>query len=57
VAIVDRALDPRAADAVLWWDGLRSQFSISSYRRMPHGATLWGVITSTIHEFRKVVQQ
>ena len=55
VAIVDRALDPRPADVVLWWGGTHGQFSVSTYKRMPSDAALWGVITSTIHQFRKVI--
>lgn len=53
VAIVDRALDARDNDAVLWWDETHSEFAISIYATMAPGATLWGVITSTIHELRK----
>jgi SOS-response transcriptional repressor LexA len=57
VAIVDRALDPRQADVVLWWDGARAEFSVSTYKHMPRYAALWGVITSTIHQFRKVIPE
>lgn len=56
VAIVDRALDPHKNDVVIWWDESHTQFSISTYKNMPKEATLWGVITSTIHQFRKVIQ-
>jgi len=53
VAIIDRALDPRSADIVIWWDEGGEQFAISAYKRLPASATLWGVITATIHQFRK----
>jgi hypothetical protein len=53
IAIVDRALGPRKADTVVWWDQHQDSFAISTYRNMPADATLWGVITATIHEFRK----
>jgi SOS-response transcriptional repressor LexA len=53
LAIVDRALDPRKIDVVIWWNDSPEEFSISSYKDMPEGATMWGVITSTIHQFRK----
>ena len=53
IAIVDRALDPRKNDVVLWWDEDRGEFSISKYSRMPKTARLWGVITATIHQFRQ----
>ncbi len=53
IAIVDRALDPRKNDVVLWWDEPTGEFSISQYAVMPKEASMWGVITATIHEFRK----
>jgi SOS-response transcriptional repressor LexA len=53
IAIVDRALDPRGSDVVLFWDGVRGEFVIATYSEMPAEATLWGVVTATIHEFRK----
>jgi len=53
VAIVDRALDARDNDVVLWWDETLSEFAVSIYATMTPGAMLWGVITSTIHELRK----
>lgn len=53
IAVVDRALDARKNDVVLWWDGVRGEFAISAYGKMPSGAALWGVITASVHEFRK----
>lgn len=53
LAIVDRALDPRATDLVIWWQEGEQNFAISSYKRMPEGATTWGVITTVIHQFRE----
>jgi hypothetical protein len=53
IALVDRALDPRRSDVVIWWDDTRGEFIISVYSKMPAGASLWGVITASIHEFRK----
>ena len=53
IAIVDRALDPRASDVVVWWDESRGEFAISGYRRMPAHGACWGVVTATIHQFRK----
>ena len=52
IAIIDRALDPRKADVVLWWDETTSEFAISTYAKMPKTAAFWGVITATIHQFR-----
>lgn len=53
IAIVDRALDPRSNDTVLWWDEHNNEFALSLLRTMPKHAQLWGVVTSTIHRLRK----
>lgn len=53
IAIVDRALDPRKADIVLWWHQEAGEFAISAYHTMPPAAAVWGIITATIHELRK----
>lgn len=53
IAIVDRALDARKTDTVIWWNPDADQFNISLQARVPADATLWGVITATIHQFRK----
>jgi hypothetical protein len=49
VAIVDRALAPRSSDLVLWHDGQR--FLLSHQARLTADATLWGVLTATIHKY------
>jgi len=54
IAIVDRALDPRRSDVVLWWDENRGEFAITLYTKMPPQAACWGVVTASIHEFRKI---
>lgn len=51
IAVVDRALDPRKTDVVIWWNETEGEFSISHYPAMPKEASLWGVITATIHQF------
>lgn len=53
IAVVDRALDPRKSDPVIWWNESRGEFSISKYGVMPKEASVWGVITATIHQFRR----
>ena len=53
IAVVDRALDPRKTDTVLWWDEQAGEFAISKYVAMPPTASVWGVVTATIHQFRK----
>jgi DNA polymerase V len=52
IAVVDRALDPRKNDVVLWWNERAGEFAISTYTTMPKEALLWGVVTATIHQFR-----
>lgn len=52
IAIVDRALDPRKTDVVIWWDETAGEFAISKFTDIPKTAALWGVITATIHQFR-----
>ncbi|HSX32300.1 MAG TPA: S24 family peptidase [Candidatus Saccharimonadales bacterium] len=53
IAVIDRALDPRKNDVVLWWDGQRGEFAISYHSAIPIDASCWGVVTATVHEFRK----
>lgn len=53
IAVVDRHLDPKKSDVVLWWNESKGEFSISKYAAMPKEAACWGVITSTIHQFRQ----
>lgn len=53
LAIVDRALDSRATDLVIWWREGEQSFAISPYKRMPEGALAWGVITTIIHQLRE----
>jgi DNA polymerase V len=53
IAIVDRALDARKSDIVVWWQDGPDVFAISAYKDVPEGATVWGVVTATIHQFRK----
>jgi hypothetical protein len=52
IAVIDRALDPRGNDVTVWWDESRGEFALSHHNRMPPGASCWGVVTSTIHQFR-----
>jgi SOS-response transcriptional repressor LexA len=54
IAIVDRAPSARPNDLVVWWDETAGEFSISTRKTMPNEGQVWGVITSTIHQFRKV---
>jgi len=53
IAVVDRALDPRKNDTVLWWDETAGEFAISRRNDAPKAAAIWGVVTATIHQFRR----
>jgi hypothetical protein len=55
IAVVDRALDPRKNDVTVWWNEQRGEFSFSHHASMPRGASCWGVVTNTIHQFRPPV--
>jgi len=51
IAIIDRALLPKPNDIVAWWhDG---SFIMSPRHKTPPQCEIWGVITTTIHQFRK----
>jgi SOS-response transcriptional repressor LexA len=54
IAIVDRALDARPDDLVIWWHETRDSFAISKFNRIDTGATVWGVVTAVIHQFSGV---
>ena len=50
IVIVDRALKARPNDLVVWW--LDDSFELSPQHKVPIDAVVFGVITSTIHQFR-----
>jgi hypothetical protein len=52
IAIVDRALSPRSHEPVIWWNE-QGQFSISASKDVPPDSTVWGVVTSIVHQYRK----
>lgn len=54
IALVDRALNARPNDLVVWWRDEGGEFAISTCQKMPKDARSWGVITATIHQFRKI---
>ena len=51
IAVLDRALDPQPQDLVIWW--CEDTFGISHVREIPEEATVWGVVTAIIHQYRK----
>ncbi|MDB5164003.1 MAG: lexA 1 [Candidatus Saccharibacteria bacterium] len=50
IALVDKALDPGGNDIVMWWK--EGDFMLSTLNSLPLEATVWGVITAVIHQFR-----
>ncbi|HEU4913959.1 MAG TPA: S24 family peptidase [Candidatus Saccharimonadales bacterium] len=56
IAIIDRALDASRNDIVLWWGADSGEFKLSALSAVPAGSNVWGVITATIHQFRRVAR-
>jgi len=52
IAIIDRVLNAHSNDIVAWWHESHGEFALSHRSQMPQDATLWGVVTSTVHQFR-----
>ncbi|HEV2402701.1 MAG TPA: S24 family peptidase [Candidatus Saccharimonadales bacterium] len=55
IAIVDRTPYPTPNDLAIWW-GEQGVCSISQFRDIPKSATIWGVVTAIIHQYRKTRQ-
>ncbi|HET7301705.1 MAG TPA: S24 family peptidase [Candidatus Saccharimonadales bacterium] len=53
IAVIDRALDAKKTDIVAWWNDQSGEFCLSKSKDMPAGSQLFGVVTATIHQFRK----
>ncbi len=52
LVLVDRALKPRPNDLVVWWQG--EEFKLSPKHKVPLDTPTFGVVTTTIHQFRKL---
>jgi len=52
IAIVDRALEPRNSDLVIWWE--ENLFRISKLKDTPTDTEVWGVVSSIIHRYRNI---
>lgn len=50
IVVVDRALQPRRFDRVIWWQG--ESFVIGLPAALPRNTVPWGVITYVIHGLR-----
>jgi SOS-response transcriptional repressor LexA len=57
IAIIDRAVDSKKSDTVIWWSDNSNEFNISKRSSVPDDATVWGVITATIHQLRTVTSK
>lgn len=53
IAVIDRALGLRTTDIVAWWDETSGSFQLTTAKRIPPEATVFGVVTSTVHQIRK----
>lgn len=52
IVVVDRAVTAHSNDIVAWWHD--DSFMLSHLHQVPKDATVWGVITSTIHQFKEI---
>lgn len=52
IAVVDRALEPRNSDFVIWWED--QEFRISKLPDVPPETEVWGVVASIIHRYRNL---
>lgn len=52
IIVVDRSLEAKKSDLVIWWD--EAGFAISLASHLGKGVVPWGIITHTIHAFRGV---
>ncbi len=48
--VIDRALDAKNTDYVIWWEG--DSFIIGKRSQVAKDVPIWGVVTSIIHQFR-----
>lgn len=50
--IIDRAVSANKHDLVIWWH--EDNFAISRLGSIKKGAAVWGVVTSTVHQFKQL---
>lgn len=51
ILIIDRSLQPRQQDIVVWWR--EDSFVISYCSKLPRNYQPWGVVTNTVHQLRR----
>lgn len=52
IAVIDRGLDPREADTVVWWN-TAGEFYLTGFKSAQK-QNIWGVVTAIVHPTRKV---
>ncbi len=52
IVVVDRSLQPRNIDRIIWWH--EESFGIGMSSQVPSNVAPWGVVTYVIHELRHV---
>jgi hypothetical protein len=55
LALIDRAINPRPQDLVIYWHG--DSFTISRRDHLQETNTIWGTIISTVHEHHLTTSQ
>jgi DNA polymerase V len=50
IVVVDKALEPKPLDVVVWWD--EEEYALSRFRKLPPDVQPWGVVTSHIRRYR-----
>lgn len=48
ILVIDRSLQPRPADLVIWWDD--ESFAVGVSKTIPHDIVCWGVVTFVIKD-------
>jgi DNA polymerase V len=51
IIVVDRAVEPKQSDLIIWWD--RDSFAISKLSKLPEATGWWGIVTFIIHRTKK----
>lgn len=52
IAVIDRSLEPRSTDLILYFADGESDFIITYYRTLRPRTDIWGVVTAVIHMTR-----
>ena len=50
LVVIDRSLQPRPTDTIVWWQG--EEFVMSHKSKVPIDTPTWGVVTAVIHQLR-----